>query len=280
MVRERISPRRAGLVAGKCRTTAGIVAAFRRKAHDRLAIAQAEIEPLCADRRKRVAGLADERQTLAGHLRDRRTGQCKMLNRVLDLHGPEDRMQALLDHARQLFVFEVDSQIGERGVFDPYQRRAVAGQGHLGERPGPRVELGRNRAMRNRVCEIPSRSRSADNSSGALQCPPSRAWAKRAHPPRRSDRWQTSAHRRDRAAQDPIRRSSRRPVRIRSGASDEPRPACPEQHGDRCSEHCIQRRRARCRLPGIRRWAPETGDLYRRRAASSARVRPPPPDRR
>ncbi|OJG00034.1 hypothetical protein AX760_11675 [Pararhizobium antarcticum] len=117
-------------------------------------VAQAEIEPLRADRRKGVGGFTDQHraplaEAVCDHARQR-----KCLWRGIDGDPAEHRLHALLDGERQGFQRQRCGFGCSLGFAHPDEARAVAGQGNLGERTILGVKFRRNIAVRQLMSKI------------------------------------------------------------------------------------------------------------------------------
>jgi hypothetical protein len=119
-------------------------------------IAQAEIEPLCADRRDDMRGFADQRDACLPEALRCFDGERKQPSPFLDRHFAEDRVRTTFDFGGERRCIEGAKLLGLFGTEHADQTRAQAGQGNERERPGFGVKFGRNAVMRARVSQVQS----------------------------------------------------------------------------------------------------------------------------
>ncbi len=137
-------------------------------------IAQAEVQALRADRRKGMAGLADQHRAPGAEAMRPHAREIEALHARLHRDGAENRLQALLDGARQALGVERRGRLGIGRLLHPDEAGAVAGQGHLRAGAGLGVKFVGNRFVRQAVGEIQHQGRlrvapclHVDSSSGA-----------------------------------------------------------------------------------------------------------------
>ena len=140
-------------------------------------VAQAEIEPLRADRRKRVRGVADEREPFGYDLGDDLTHHRKKASRPVEPHRAEHRSRLLLDLALERSLIQVRAATGLVVAHHPNEARAVrfsllCGQRRQGERSGAGMEFGRGVTVRQPVRAEPRSARFAGSGGSEPEVPP------------------------------------------------------------------------------------------------------------
>ena len=115
-------------------------------------VAQAEIEPLRADRRHDVGGFADQRDRGVPRTRAPFRPQAGNAAAGFDAHPAKQRMRAALDLGRECGVARCGESRRVVGIEHANQARTSAGQGHERERAAFGVEFRRNVVVRARVC--------------------------------------------------------------------------------------------------------------------------------
>ena len=132
-VRLLTSARRCGVVAreqvGRADVAAGRGSASTDQLADGGGIAQAEIEPLRADRRNRVRGFADERDAVERERRAVSTAKRKRAAAGLDRDLAEDRMRAPLDLVLERGVVERGDAFGFVGSTTQTRLERAPGSG-------------------------------------------------------------------------------------------------------------------------------------------------------
>ena len=129
-VRERTSRLPHVVIGGERRGRARIVAVAREHALQRRDIAEAEVQPLRADRRKEVRRLADQHRAPRGEAIGERRAERKDRRPAVEPHGAVDRLRAR--PRRRVEKSSSESAIaplsGVRPV-DPDEAHAIAGSG-------------------------------------------------------------------------------------------------------------------------------------------------------
>ena len=127
-----------------------------RRRDDRLHVAQAQIEPLRADRREGVGGVADQREPRRGQLRHGLADHREHAAPAFEPHRPEDRARLALDLAHERGVVDrlAAARLPVRHHPDearPVGRLGARRQRHQRERSLAGVELGGKVAVRQAV---------------------------------------------------------------------------------------------------------------------------------